>query len=143
MVVSIRMLLAHLPPVSFSSSPASHFQSPPLALSPPPILLPTTLSVARLLLPWSPAIRLGPPWRLFRPRSPRWASWTTPLGVNDVTLLAVGDPRSLRAAALTCTALAAATQRTAPLWWSLLATSEDFNPLPAAATGWEADFVCY
>ncbi|OSX68858.1 hypothetical protein BU14_2163s0001 [Porphyra umbilicalis] len=55
-------------------------------------------------------------------------------------LIAVGDLRSLRAAALTCTRLAAATAPASPLWRSLLATSVDLCPLPDAATGWETAF---
>lgn len=67
--IFLLFLSRHCPPSS---------SLPPPCLSPPPVLLPSTLSVARLFLPWPSAFRLGAPWRLRRPRSTRWASWTSP-----------------------------------------------------------------
>ncbi|GAB0494597.1 hypothetical protein MMPV_005891 [Pyropia vietnamensis] len=58
-------------------------------------------------------------------------------------LFHVADPPSLRAAALTCTRLAAATAASSPLWPALLSSRIDLSRRPGPATGWEWDFYCY
>lgn len=103
---------------------------PPFAFPPPcssanhPIRRPPVLALALSISAWSAMAAAPPPLHAL-------GLLDLPSEVIDVILLAGGDPRSLRAAALTCTALAAATARTALLWRSLLATSVDSARCPA------------
>lgn len=114
-LVSARQPLPVFPPLPFP---------PPLSSANHPIRRPPVLDLALSFPAWSAMAAAPPPLHAL-------GLLDLPSEVIDVILLAGGDPRSLRAAALTCTALAAATARTALLWRSLLATSVDSARCPA------------